>query len=555
MAQKVSFIVGVGIDTARYGHHVSFLDDEKRFATKPFHFEEGSDGYDKLQKALVAIQRKHPLVRFNIRVDAAGQYADNLIHWLHKLSLPTTISVGTPLKNKRYRQAHYDKRKADPVESLACARFAVVEKPTSMPPPQPAFSSLRNAVAALESNANHMTRLINQLHILLAACFPEFATLVSDLSKGYILALLAKYPTAKQLAQAEFDSIKEMTHLKEALAKKLYEASKASTAHATDEVHEFLVQAKIQEIVAAKSRKAALLKIMKKAWDSLPNGAHNRVHTIKGIGLQTAAALVAKMVDIERFNSDSAVIGYFGIFPEEVDASGTERDGQTPKKGTIIKMSAKGNDLVRRLLYTAAQTASKHNPAVKAVFARQAALGKHYNVVIGHCMAKLLRQVYAVWAMDVDYDPYYESKTEEKAEGLKVVEPQIQEVTSANSKIAPSTIPNKRPAINFAELKTQISIGQVLTHYGWTHRTQRGDQLRGACPIHGGLESDRSFAVHLKKNTYCCHSCHAKGNALDLLVSLSGQPLLEASWTWMEEHGIVPPLLNENKKEKLLSSV
>ena len=29
--------IGVGIDTARYAHHVSFLDEEKQTAAKPFH--------------------------------------------------------------------------------------------------------------------------------------------------------------------------------------------------------------------------------------------------------------------------------------------------------------------------------------------------------------------------------------------------------------------------------------------------------------------------------------------------------------------------------------
>ena len=32
-----------------------------------------------------------------------------------------------------YRQVHFDKRKADPVESLACARFAIVERPDATP--------------------------------------------------------------------------------------------------------------------------------------------------------------------------------------------------------------------------------------------------------------------------------------------------------------------------------------------------------------------------------------------------------------------------------------
>ena len=68
-------------------------------------------------------------------------------------------------------------------------------------------------------------------------------------------------------------------------------------------------------------------------------------------------------------------------------------------------MSRKGNDLVRRLRYTAAQSAVKWNPPVKALFARLRADNKEYNVCLGHCMAKLLRQVFALWTQDCDFAP------------------------------------------------------------------------------------------------------------------------------------------------------
>ena len=149
--------------------------------------------------------------------------------------------------------------------------------------------------------------------------------------------------------------------------------------------------------------------------------------TIPGIGLQTAAALVAKMVSIDRFETASSLIGYFAIFPEEVDVSGTDKQGR-PKRGTEIRMSREGNDQVRRLLYTAAQCASQHNQAVKAVFVRQMAKGKAYNVVMGHCMAKLLRQVYGVWQGDRDFDPKYEAVPEvPPASDLEVASPECQE--------------------------------------------------------------------------------------------------------------------------------
>src|SRR5436190_21015417 len=86
--------IGVGIDTARYGHHVSFLDEQKRTAAKSFHFTESATGDQQLHAALTKLAQSHPGVHFHIRLDVAGQSAENLLQWLHRLPLSTTISVG-----------------------------------------------------------------------------------------------------------------------------------------------------------------------------------------------------------------------------------------------------------------------------------------------------------------------------------------------------------------------------------------------------------------------------------------------------------------------------
>jgi len=221
---------GIGIDTARYGHHVALLDEQKRTAAKPFHFTESADGYRKLDAAINKLRQKHPDCVLHIHVDAAGQYADNLLQWLHQLDGPTVISVGQPARNKAYRRVHYEKRKADPVESLACASFAIVERPAAMPQPREEFSILRAAVAQMEASATARTRLINQLHNMLARAFPELAVLVKDIGAKSILGLLLNYPTAGRLAAAPLDSIAKLPHLNSELARQLHEAAKDSTA-------------------------------------------------------------------------------------------------------------------------------------------------------------------------------------------------------------------------------------------------------------------------------------------------------------------------------------
>ena len=546
--------VGVGIDTARYGHHVSLLDEQKRTVAPAFHFTETADGYRKFQAVLDKLARKHPQLHLHIHVDAAGQYAENLLQWLHQLEFQTTISVGQPARNKAYRQVHFDKRKADPAESMACARFAIVERPPATPHNPPEFRQLRDTVALLEANSKQQTRLVNQLHGLLARVFPEFAVHVQDLSARWVLSLLDKYPTPEKMARAKPQSLLQIPYFPADKAPLLQAAAATSLASNQGSIAEQLVRQKVRAIRAQKAESADLKKLLEQAWEALPEGPYRRVRTIPGIGLQTAAALVAKIVDIDRFPTASSLVGYFGVFPEEVHVSGTDRRGH-PKQGTEMHMSRKGNDLVRRLLYTAAQCAVIWNPPVKAQFARLRAEGKDYNVTLGHCMAKLLRQAFAVWKKDVDFDPEFENRPpaeaaldpgekQEVAGHKEAVEPPGKVVTATVPSVPSSATKLNLPPLDFAKLRERVSLLQVLETISWHPKSTRGSQWRGACPLHEkpGIAS-RYFAVHTEKNIYCCHHCGSQGNVLDFWKAWRGKPLLEASWDLVETLGLDPPLL------------
>src|SRR5262249_39621708 len=86
-------------------------------------------------------------VHFVVRLDAAGQYAENLIGFLHGLGargadgspgpLALSLSCGDPQRNKNYRAAVFGSKKSDPLEAHAAARFALTERPTADTPPPP----------------------------------------------------------------------------------------------------------------------------------------------------------------------------------------------------------------------------------------------------------------------------------------------------------------------------------------------------------------------------------------------------------------------------------
>lgn len=394
--------IGVGIDTARYGHHVSFLNEDRQHATVPLEFQESAQGYAKLRQTLVGLRERHKDVHFHVRIDAAGQYATNLERFLQRLPFPMTISVGEPKRNKDYHKALFPKRKSDATESLAMARYAIIERPPAAPQLPEKFSTLREVTSRLQSQVKQTTRAVNQLHNLMSRVFPELAPLTSQFSSGWVLRLLHKYPTAEKIANAQLRSLEKIPHLKPRITQSVRAAARQTVGTSSGPIIESLVRQQVDQVLSSQKAEKQLLGLMTTAYEALPLSNHVQIETITGIGKTTAAVLVAKIVSIERFETPGRLVGYFGIFPEE-NTSGVNWNGK-PHPSRTKSMSKKGNDLVRSYLWNASKSALQHNPAVRALYRRLRARGTRGDVAIGHCMQKMLHLVFAIWKSGKPFD-------------------------------------------------------------------------------------------------------------------------------------------------------
>ncbi len=410
--------IGVGIDTARYGHYAAFLRADLQPAAADLAFTENARGYALLRQRFEQIVAKHGRVHFHVRLDAAGQYADNLLHFLQSLAgaagaddvadacgsdrFIITLSCGDPQRNKNYRAALFGPHKADPLEARAAARYALNERPRPVAPLPLELRQLRQVAGRLQAVVRQRTRLINQLHQLLVHAFPELATLVPDISIGWVLELLHRYPTAALLAGASTENLGAIPYLPDKHMLPLLDAARASIASLTGDLQAELVRDQVRQLRDVCARQKRLENLLIAAYQRLPHANH--LDTIKGIGEVTAAILTAFILDIGRFETPFKLVAYFGALPIEA-SSGVERDG-TPRGPKRHVMSKRGNDLVRRYLWMAALSAVRFNPAVRALYARVVA--KHPErkaIAIGHAMRKLLHLVYAIWKSGKPFDP------------------------------------------------------------------------------------------------------------------------------------------------------
>ena len=109
--------------------------------------------------------------------------------------------------------------------------------------------------------------------------------------------------------------------------------------------------------------------------------------------------------------------------------------------------------------------------------------------------------------------------------------------------VAEAAAVGESSAVDFAHVKEQLSMAQVLDQLGLSARLRgSGPQRRGPCPLHRGDGRGRTFSVNLEANVFQCFAkeCGQKGDAIDLWAALHGLSLREAALDLVRTFGLQP---------------
>ena len=121
------------------------------------------------------------------------------------------------------------------------------------------------------------------------------------------------------------------------------------------------------------------------------------LHTIPGIGMITAATILAEIGDINRFKSSSALVAFAGIDPT------VRQSGEF--SSTHNHMSKRGSSYLRHAIFLAATTCSFHNSPLNAYYKKKREQGKHHLTATGAVARKLTTVIYAVLRDGKPYEP------------------------------------------------------------------------------------------------------------------------------------------------------
>jgi transposase len=120
------------------------------------------------------------------------------------------------------------------------------------------------------------------------------------------------------------------------------------------------------------------------------------LQSIPCVGPTSAAALVANIGNINRFETSEKLVAYMGL-DCRVYESGTSIKG----KGYITK---RGNRYLRHVLFNATFVGVRVNPILKRYFQKKIGEGKHYFSAMTATERKLIHIIHAVWTRGTPFE-------------------------------------------------------------------------------------------------------------------------------------------------------
>lgn len=137
-----------------------------------------------------------------------------------------------------------------------------------------------------------------------------------------------------------------------------------------------------------------------RAWPALQEAAR-RLMTFKGVGLVTAATLLAELPPITADTDPRAICSWAGLTPCRRQSGTVELPA---------RIARAGNAYVRHALYMPALVAKRWNPCLATFAARLKANGKSTRAILGALSHKMLRILVGMLRSGTDFNPNWSTE-------------------------------------------------------------------------------------------------------------------------------------------------
>ena len=381
----------IGIDISKYKHDCCIIDERQSIITS-FTFSNDKQGFTELEAYLNSVPDPNDEMR--IGFEATSHYALNLKLFLEESHY--SFMEFNPILLSKFKSANTLRRtKTDSVDCLEIARFTMTVDFKPYPKGFYHTYSLKSLVRCRYKLIKTRSKFSVAITNILDAVFPEFKPFFNDAFTATALYIIENYPSAEKISHltaASYAKINGAVHGHFGADKfaKLRQLAKDSVGQSNEYLEtELLLNIRLFKTIDAE------VSNLEEQITLIVHQINPHFLTIKGLGIITAATILAECGDINNFASADKLLAFAGLEP------GIYQSGTSEKGGKMVKH---GSSYLRAALLNCITPLVKFNVTFASYYNKKIQEGKPYRVAATHVAKKLIRIIYTLETKGIDYD-------------------------------------------------------------------------------------------------------------------------------------------------------
>jgi transposase len=380
----------VAVDIGK-GFHMGYFRAPSGEECKPFPFSNSKLSFNEFWRKVQEFFQRHALEEIVVGFESSGPYAEPFFHYLG--NKPVKLVQVNPFHTKRVKELTGNSpNKTDRKDPRVIADVMSLGHALTLVVPIGAAAQLRRLTQARERAIKRRTAALNQLQDLIFIIFPEFCSIIKNISTKTASYLIDKYPDPKSIVALGREGLTAIIRtisrgkLGPQRAEALFYAAR-QCAGVQEGKRSILLEIEYltSQIGADRRFIANLEKEMEQHLEEIPYS--HSILSIKGIGKVTAAGLIGEVGDFRAFGTISEITKLAGLDLFEISSG--KHKGQR-------RISKRGRGLLRKLLYFGTLNMVKTNGILHEPYQQMVGRGMPKVKALVAMARKLLRIIFAL---------------------------------------------------------------------------------------------------------------------------------------------------------------
>lgn len=383
----------VGIDISKYKHDCIIInEDTGEIVRNVFSFDNSRTGFNQFINVLKTLD---PKIKKKIGFESTGHYQNNLKIFLENEGLDfmelNALLVHKFKSSQTLRGVKTDKTDARLIAEYLC-------KVEFKPYPKIVYNilALRSLCKRHFDLINERTKYLIRITNFLDRTFPELKPfLKGNIKSNTMMYLLHNYGIPSKIANMNiqsYNNLRKGSYGKFSVAQfyQLKELAK-NTIGFSYETDVFEINSLLRNYDLIQEE----ILLVENEITTYISKIDSKIPTIKGIGLVSAATIIAEIEDISRFDSPDRLLAYAGLDPRLYQSGTQEFKGKMNKKGSVV---------LRRVLMNSAESILIFNPVFYEYYRKKRDEGKSHRVALSHLARKLVRLIYKIETEHINFN-------------------------------------------------------------------------------------------------------------------------------------------------------